>query len=186
MTKGVKELLFRLDIVPQSRDRHPRLSAKTLPIKAPPSLLQRRGCCLTGCYLGIYKRTDEGVCPYFVIPIWLKRTIQIGFREALLPLGEAGRGFHPRASVPTLWHCFDTKKTMAGNKERLSLMWRDALFASRKRPLHIEESLSFFTVSCSLLTKHCLVTNEQNKKLHGETRYIRFNVYICCRQNNTY
>ena len=85
-------------------DRRPRLSAKTLPIKASPSPLQRRGCCLTGCYLGIYKRTDEGVCPYFVIPIWLKRTIQTGFREALLPLGEAGRGFHSKASVPTLWH----------------------------------------------------------------------------------
>ena len=34
MSKEVKELLDRLDIVPQSRDRRPRLSAKTLPIKA--------------------------------------------------------------------------------------------------------------------------------------------------------
>ena len=34
MSKGVKELLDRLDIVSQSRDRRPRLSAKTLPIKA--------------------------------------------------------------------------------------------------------------------------------------------------------
>ena len=66
MTKEVKELLFRLDIVPQSRDRRPRLSAKSQQIKASPSPLQRRGCSLTGCYLGIYKRTDEGVCPYFV------------------------------------------------------------------------------------------------------------------------
>ena len=122
MSKAVKELLDRLDIVPQSRDRRPRLSAKTLLIKASPSPPKRMGCSLTGCYLEIYKRTDEGVCPYFVIPIWLKRTIQIGFREALLPLGEAGRGFHPRASVPTLWYCFDTKKTIAENKERLSLM----------------------------------------------------------------
>ena len=57
-----------------------------------------------GCYLGIYKRTDEGVCPYFVVPIWLKRTIKTGFPEALLPLGEAGWGFYTRASVPTLQH----------------------------------------------------------------------------------
>ena len=48
--------------------------------------------------------TDEGVCPYFVVSIWLKRTIQTSFREALLPFGEAGRGFHSKASVPTLWH----------------------------------------------------------------------------------
>ena len=34
MSKEVKELLDRLDIVPQSRDRRPRLSAKTLLIKA--------------------------------------------------------------------------------------------------------------------------------------------------------
>ena len=38
MDKEVKGLLDQLDIVPQSRDRRPRLSAKTLPIKAPPSL----------------------------------------------------------------------------------------------------------------------------------------------------
>ena len=37
MSKEVKELLFRLDIVPQSRDRRLRPSAKTLPIKASPS-----------------------------------------------------------------------------------------------------------------------------------------------------
>ena len=109
MSKEVKELLFRLDIVPQSRDRRPRLSVKTLPIKASPSPAKRRGCSLTGCCLGIYKRTDEGVCPYFVIPIWLKRTIQTGSGEALLPLGEAGRGFHSRASVPTLWYCLETR-----------------------------------------------------------------------------
>ena len=38
MSKEVEELLDQSDIVPQSRDRHPRLSAKTLPIKASPSL----------------------------------------------------------------------------------------------------------------------------------------------------
>ena len=69
MSKEVKELLDRLDIVPQSRDRRPRLSAKTLPITASPSPQKGGGCSLMGCYLGIYKRTDEGVCPYFVIPI---------------------------------------------------------------------------------------------------------------------
>ncbi len=37
MSKEVKELLDRLDIVPQSRDRRLRLSAKTLTIKASPS-----------------------------------------------------------------------------------------------------------------------------------------------------
>ena len=37
MSKEVKELLFRLDIVPQSRDRRPRLSAKSQQIKASPS-----------------------------------------------------------------------------------------------------------------------------------------------------
>ena len=47
---------------------------------------------------------DEGVCPYFVAFIWIERTIQISFREALLPLGEAGWGSHPKVSVPTVWH----------------------------------------------------------------------------------
>ena len=37
MSKEVKELLFRLDIVPQSRDRRPRLSAKSQQIKASPT-----------------------------------------------------------------------------------------------------------------------------------------------------
>ena len=100
MSKEVKELLFRLDIVPQSRDRRPRLSAKTLPIKASPSPLQRRGCCLTGCYLGIYRRTDEGVCPYFVV---------------------------------LLWH-----------EENCDWKQREALFTSRKRPLHSKETPPLF------------------------------------------
>ena len=38
MSKEVKELLDRLDIVPQSRDRRLRLSAKSQQIKASPSL----------------------------------------------------------------------------------------------------------------------------------------------------
>ena len=37
MTKEVKELLFRLDIVPQSRDRRPRM-------ETPPSLPQGEEC----------------------------------------------------------------------------------------------------------------------------------------------
>ena len=143
---------------PQSKGQTPSSVRQDTTKKSLPKPPPRRGCCLTGCYLGIYRRTDEGVCPYFVIPIWLKRTIQTGFREALLPLGEAGRGFHSRASVPTLWHCFDTKKTVTGNKERLSLMWRDALFASRKRPLQNEEGVSSFLVLLFQLTRHCLVT----------------------------
>ena len=40
MSKEVKELLDRLDIVPQSRDRRPRLSAKSQQIKASPSPLK--------------------------------------------------------------------------------------------------------------------------------------------------
>ena len=57
-----------------------------------------------GCQERVNGRTDEGVCPYFVAFIWIERTIQISFREALLPLGEAGRGFQTRVSVPTVWH----------------------------------------------------------------------------------
>ena len=38
MSKEVKELLDRLDTVPQSRDRRPRLSAKSQQRKASPSL----------------------------------------------------------------------------------------------------------------------------------------------------
>ena len=95
MTKEVKELLDRLDIVPQSRDRRPRLSAKTLPIKASPSPPKRRGCSLTGCYLGIYKRTDEGVCPYFVVLLrhevdcdWKQREAFLDVKRRLLRIKE--------------------------------------------------------------------------------------------------
>ena len=95
MSKEVKELLDRLDIVPQSRDRCLCLSAKTLPIKASPSPPKKRGCSLTGCYLGIYKRTDEGVCPYFVVLLrhevdcdWKQREAFLDAKRASLHIKE--------------------------------------------------------------------------------------------------
>ncbi|EEX19665.1 hypothetical protein HMPREF0973_00607 [Prevotella veroralis F0319] len=51
-------------------------------------------------------RTDEGVCPYFGVLSGLQNFPLISSRKALLPLGEAGRGFQTRASVPTLRYPF--------------------------------------------------------------------------------
>ncbi|EEX18628.1 hypothetical protein HMPREF0973_01162 [Prevotella veroralis F0319] len=63
--------LVLLDMISQSRDRRPRLSAKTQLSKSLPELLRGRGGCLTGCNGKINGRTDEGVCPYFVATIWI-------------------------------------------------------------------------------------------------------------------
>ena len=90
-----------------------------------------------------------------MIPIWLKRTIQTGFREALLPLGEAGRGFHSRASVPILWYCFDTKKNCDWKQ-------REAFLDVKRRPLRIKETPSskrrgrFFVFSPAVLANEAL------------------------------
>ena len=62
----LKKAFLYLKNMPTCRDRRPRLSAIAQPDKTYPKPLKRRGCSLTGCYLGIYKRTDEGVCPYFL------------------------------------------------------------------------------------------------------------------------
>ena len=66
MSKEVKELLDRLDIVPQSRDRRPRLSAckslNNIPLGYIPLLFGGLGRLL----FAVFWRTDEGVCPYFV------------------------------------------------------------------------------------------------------------------------
>ena len=66
MSKEVKELLDRLDIVPQSRDRCLRLSAckslNNILLGNIPSF----GGDLGRLLLAVFWRTDEGVCPYFV------------------------------------------------------------------------------------------------------------------------
>ena len=68
------------------------------------------------------RRTDEGVCPYFEASFWIERTIPTRSRLDILPLGEAGWGFQTRASVPTLWRCFDARLVVAGNEESLFLL----------------------------------------------------------------
>ena len=60
--------------MPQSRDRHPRLSAGTQEKGSLPKPLKRRRCCLTGRHIGVNERTDEGVCPYSVALSLMKGT----------------------------------------------------------------------------------------------------------------
>jgi len=96
-------------------------------------------------------------------------------------IAKIGQIFYITSRLP-----LNRTKLISAIKESLSCIERDAPFASRKRLLHIEESLSFFTVSYPLLTKHCLATLHKTKNYEDKTRYLRFNVYICCRQNNTY
>ena len=145
-------------MVLQSRDRHPRLFAKAQPRRSLPKPLKRWECCLTGCHIRVNGRTDEGVCPYRLAFIWIERTIQISFREALLSLGEAGWGFHPRVSVPTLKTHHQRTGAFLHCQERLPSKQRNALLVSTERPLHIEESVPLFLVLLLLLTRHCLTT----------------------------
>ena len=60
---------------------------------------------------------------------------------------------------------------MTGNKERLSLMQREALFTSRKRPLQNEEGVSSFLVLLFQLTRHCLVTPRPTIPSLASVRY---------------
>ena len=60
-----------------SRDRRPRLSATTFHLTLQATSLMR---------------TDEGVCPYFKALSGQQNSSLISSHEALLPLGEVGRG----------------------------------------------------------------------------------------------
>ncbi|EEX18864.1 hypothetical protein HMPREF0973_01399 [Prevotella veroralis F0319] len=61
----MKKAFLYLKNMPTCRDRRPRLSARA-----------RQIC----NQLPRFMRTDEGVCPYFVVSFCIERTIPISFR----------------------------------------------------------------------------------------------------------
>jgi len=73
-------------------------------------------------------------------------------------IAKIGQIFYITSRLP-----LNKTKLISAIKESLSCIERDAPFVARKRLLHIEESLSFFTVSYPVLTKHCLATLHKTK-----------------------
>ena len=131
----VNELFVLCNRAPQCRDRRPRLSA-LLPLHGIPlSYIPSFGGAWGGSLFTVLWRTDEGVCPYFVVSSSIENTNPNWLPLGAPPLGGGWEGFPDEGVCPYI-------VGMLLFKEGVSSMWGDALFIARKRPRCIKETPS--------------------------------------------
>ena len=148
--------------------------------KKPPQAPPKEGMQPTGCYVGFYKRTDEGVCPYFWISIGIGENYPNQLPLGTPPLWGGWVGFPDEGVCPYFEKLHPTKQTtcLPVNSSTHQLHLTTCLPVNLStRQLHLTTCLPVNSSTRQLHLTTCLPVNSSTCQLHQPLFCIKTNPF---------